>query len=77
MLTSWLSTCNLLKFCLVKSDDILKENNVLKNQLSNLQENKTTLSSEYIKAIQRFSDTYNDLLNTTFLYIRDIQLMAN
>lgn len=34
VLTSWLSTCNLLKFCLVKSDDILKENNVLKNQLS-------------------------------------------
>lgn len=71
VLTSWLSTCNLLKFCLVKSDDILKENNVLKNQLSNLQENKTTLSSEYIKAIQRFSDTYNDLLNTTFLYIKE------
>ncbi len=30
VLTSWLSTCNLLKFYLVKSDDILKENNVLK-----------------------------------------------
>ena len=44
---------------------------LLKNQLSNLQENKTTLSSEYIKAIQRFSDTYNDLLNTTFLYIKE------
>lgn len=71
VLTSWLSTCNLLKFYLVKSDDILKENNVLKNQLSNLQENKTTLSPEYIKAIQRFSDTYNDLLNTTFLYIKE------
>ena len=33
--------------------------------------NKTTLSPEYIKAIQRFSDTYNDLLNTTFLYIKE------
>lgn len=71
VLISWLNTCNSLKFCLIKSDDILQENNALKRKLSDFQENKTTLSSECIKTLQQFSDTYNEFLNTSYLYIKE------
>lgn len=71
VLLSWLNTCNSLRFCLLKSDDILQENDALKRKLSELQENRTTLSSECIKKLQYFSDVYNEQLNTTYLYIKE------